>query len=192
MSDMALELRPRLFTVSEFHRLYETGIVTPGERLELLDGVLVEMSPIGARHWARHERIVRYLTLALAAQACCPGQISLPLGKRSEPQPDIVILAPRNYEPPAAPPADAEIFAFVELADSSLSKDTGPKLRIYARHGIRDYLVVDLEANQFLHHAEPHQLGYRTVTRLTYGQTFSITAIPAIELRADPFLKPRD
>jgi Uma2 family endonuclease len=189
MSDMALEYKLREFTVDEYHRMAEAGVLRPEERVELLSGAIVEMSPIGARHWDRHLRIVKYLIGALRDRAEVAGQASLPLGERDEPQPDIAVLAPRRYAPPNAPPMPAEIYAVIELSDASLLKDIGLKLRLYARHAIADYLVVDLDADALLHYHEPHDLGYRLCDRLGENDTAQLAALPGIRLQADAFLE---
>jgi Uma2 family endonuclease len=191
MSDMALEYKLREFTVEEYHRMADLGVLRPEERVELLDGAIVEMSPIGDNHWGRHLRIVKYLIQTLGDSAEVAGQSSLPLGRHDEPQPDIAVLAPRRYGPPNPLPSPAEIYAAIEISDTSLRKDLGPKLRLYARHAIADYLVVDLDANVLLHHHDPHQLGYRTCDRLGEGDVFALGALPAVRLGAIAFLEAR-
>src|SRR5260370_14461612 len=156
----------------------EIGLLRPEERGELLDGAIVEMSPIGNRHWTRHSRIVTYLVHRLGESAIIAGQSSWPLGDRNEPQPDIAVLAPREYEAPHPPPSPAEIYALIELSDTSLRKDLGTKLRVYARHAIADYLVVDLANDVLLHHRDPHDLEYRVCDRLAAGDTFELAALP--------------
>jgi Uma2 family endonuclease len=187
MSDMVTDYTLRPFTVEEYHLLADVGVLRPEERIELIDGAIVEMSPIGQDHWGRHMLVVKYLIRTLGDHAGVAGQSSLPLGIRDEPQPDIAILSPRDYrsEPPPSP---AEIYAAIELSDSSLKKDLGPKLKLYARHRIADYVVVDLRGGVLLHHREPHDLGYRVSTTLRSGETFTLTALPEIVLRAEAFL----
>jgi Uma2 family endonuclease len=187
MSDMAA-LSPRTFTVDEYHRIAELGIFDD-ERVELLDGLIVEMSPIGTRHWHRHALIVAYLNEHLRERAFVVGQGSFPLGQHNEPQPDIALLSWKLSEGPARRAEPDEIFACVELADSSLAKDLGPKLRLYGRYGIPDYLVVDLKANVLLRFREPHELGYRDCDRLTLNATFSLAKLPGVILDAKPFLE---
>ncbi len=192
MGDMALEMRLREFTVTEFHRMAEAGIIAGDERVELLDGQIVEMPPIGVRHWDQHASIVRYLNEVLAGRAKIAGQGSFPLGLRSEPQPDIAVLSPRSYGRDNRSPAPNEMLAFIELADSSLARDLGPKLSLYARYEIADYVVVDLDSKRLLHHSDPHDLGYRSVVTLAAGDTFALAAIPDIRLSATPFLSDED
>jgi Uma2 family endonuclease len=188
MSDMALEYKLRAFTAEEYRRLADIGLLRPEERVELLDGAIVEMSPIGENHWGRHLRIVEYLIHALGERAAIAGQASLRLGNRDEPQPDIAILARRRYNA-SHPPSPAEVYAVIELADTSLQKDVGPKLRLYARHGIADYLVVDLTGDVLLHYHEPHELGYQRCERLGDGDAFVLAALPSIRLEAKAFLE---
>lgn len=187
MSDMA-QLAPRPFTVDEYHRMAGAGMFAD-ERVELLDGVIVTMSPIGKRHWRRHATISAYLQETLGTRALTVPQGSFPLGNRNEPQPDIAVVAPHVDESKdIVLPHD--IFAMLELAENSLAIDLGPKLRLYARFGIRDYIVVDLAANVLVHHAEPDDLGYRRVARLGPGSTFELYHVPGIVLLSDPFLAP--
>jgi Uma2 family endonuclease len=192
MGEGALEIRMRDFSVDEYHRMADVGIIAPGERVELIDGRLVEMAPIGVRHWDRHERIVRYLIEQLGDRARIVGQGSFPLGFHSEPQPDIAVLAPLPYASMGRAPSPQEIYAFVELAESSVRTDLGPKLRLYARHGIPDYLVVDLGADVLIHHYDPGELGYRSVDRLGRDGEFTFSALHDIALAACGFLAASD
>ena len=191
MSDMVAEYRLHEFTVDQYHRMAEVGIIESDDRVELLDGYIVEMAPIGLAHWTRHAEIVRYLIQTLGEHAKVIGQGSFPLGLRSEPQPDIAILAPRDYALDGTGPLPHEILAIIELADSSLAKDLGPKRALYARHSIADYLVVDLESDRLLHHADPHELGYSLVTTLKRGDAFFLTELFDIRLEVNPFLRPK-
>jgi Uma2 family endonuclease len=190
VADMVLENQLREFTVSEFHRMAEAGIIGEDERVELLDGQIIQMVPVGVPHWNRHATIVSYLNDMLRGRAIVVGQGSFPLGVRSEPKPDVAVLAPRLYELDGRPPRSHEIFALVELAESSLATDLGPKLKVYARHSIRDYLVVDLDDDRLLHHTDPREVGYDTLATLGSGDTFVLTAILDVVLSTAPFLRP--
>jgi Uma2 family endonuclease len=189
MSDMA-ELAPRLFTVDEYHRMADAGLFDE-ERVELLDGVIATMSPIGDRHAFRHAAIDRYLITTLDGLALVIPQGSYRLGERNEPQPDIAILAPHVGES-RKPDLPHDLYAMIELAETSLGIDLGLKMRLYARFGIPDYLVVDLDGDTLLHHTQPDDFGYRRVERLGPGATFTLARVPTIVLRADPFLVPPD
>ncbi len=189
VSDMVLEPHPREFTVDEFHRLAVAGIITTEERVELVNGRLVRMAPIGPPHWDRHAAIVQYLNHALRGNAKVVGQGSFPLGNRSEPQPDVAILAVREYGLEDRPPAANEIFGFIELAESSLAFDVGEKAKLYAKHDIADYLVVDLIQNVLFHYSGPGDLTYGKVDTLGTNVEFRLTSLPEVALASSPFLK---
>jgi Uma2 family endonuclease len=191
MSDMALQHRLREFTVAEFHRMVETGVIATSERIELLDGRLIRMAPIGRRHWDRHAKIVEYLNRTMRGRATIVGQGSFPLGDRNEPQPDVAILALRDYELEDRSPSGEDVFAFLELAESSLPIDLGAKSEIYAGHLVRDYLVVDLEGDRLILHREPHASRYQSIETLAGGDEFALSAIPEVPLAAARFLRPR-
>jgi len=188
MGDMAAELVPRPLTIADYHRMAEAGIIDSGERVELLDGLIITMPPIGIPHWTRHIRVVDYLGEKLRGRALVAGDISIPLGDRNEPEPDIAVLAPLHYRRLNRTPEPSEIYAMIELADSSLPKDTQTKRRLYARFTIADYLVVDLEADVLLHFSQPVHDDYPEPRRLGPGATFTLAALPDITLDAGRFL----
>jgi Uma2 family endonuclease len=186
MSDMAV-LSPHRFTVAEYHRIAESGALDDA-RVELIDGVIVEMSPIGSLHWRLHAHINAYLVDALRGVASLVPQGSFPLGEHNEPEPDFAIVEPFERDAPADVLMPSQIWAAIELSDSSLAKDLGPKLRLYGRFGIPDYLVVDLQAKTLLHHSDPHELGYRRTEGVGRGDRLSLTRLPHVVLEAAAFL----
>jgi len=127
----AVGYEQRRFTVDEFHRLVEAGILDADERVELLDGLLVLMSPIGMDHWKSHGRVSAYLTTRLEGRAFVVPGGSFPLGLRDEPQPDIALLPPKWPESDDRPQPPDDMLAFIEISDSSLRKDTDLKARLY-------------------------------------------------------------
>jgi Putative restriction endonuclease len=191
MSDMAVELTPRTFTVAEYHRMVEAGILGNGERVELLDGLVVTMPPIGVAHWTRHRDVLAYLSEMLRGRAQVHGQISLPLGERSEPEPDLAILADLPYEQLNRVPEPVEIYAMIELAESSLHSDMTTKRRLYASFFIADYLVVDLAGDVLLHYSAPRDGDYLESRSLGHGDTFVLAAVPDLKLVAEAFLRSR-
>jgi Uma2 family endonuclease len=187
---MAVELAPRLFTVAEYHQMVEAGIIGSRERVELLDGLIVAMPPIGFAHWTRHGRVQAYLFDALRGRAQIQGQISIPLGDRSEPEPDIAILADLDYFRLKRGPVPAEIVAMIELADSSLRKDSRTKRRLYASFDIADYLLVDLTGDVLMHFSGPRDGDYPEPRLMGRNESFTLTAVPDVTLLAEPFLNP--
>ena len=188
MSDMAVELVPRPITVQEYHRMAEIGIIAADERVELLDGVIVTMPPFGIAHWATESNLLKYLMEKFGDRARIVPGMSLPLGDRSEPQPDIAIVAKLPYRRLNRTPEPSEVYALIELADSSLAKDMRTKRSLYARFAIADYLVVDLNADTLLHFRTPAEDVYAESRVLGRSDTFSLTALPDISLDAGKFL----
>jgi len=188
---MATEYTPRLFTVDEYHRMADAGILEPAERVELLDGRIVEMSPIGKPHWQLHTNLVRYLNAILPESLAVVGQGSFPLGERDEPQPDIAIVR-RNPTNPRRIADPVAIVALIEIADSSLATDSGPKMRLYARFEVADYLVIDVRNDRVIRYSAPHELGYGQVRELARPDVFALTALPDTPLEAAEFLPDSD
>lgn len=189
MGDMAIaELRPRKITVDEYHRMADAGILRRQERVELIDGIIVEMSPIGPPHGGLHGQIVEYLNRLLAAHAKVLGQFTLPLGEFSEPQPDIGVFAYHPTRYLARYPTVEETFALIEIADSSISTDAGKKRELYARFSIREYLIADIANRRLLRFTKPITGQYTATQQLSYGDRFALEALPELTLDADPFL----
>jgi hypothetical protein len=190
MSEMATPQLRRL-SVADFHRMADAGIFTPGERVELLDGMLVRVSRAGRPHGAVVAAIVAHLFASLSSRASIVDQASLALGPWNEPQPDVAVLSPTTLRDLTRLVEPHEIFALVEVAESSLRRDTGSKCHTYASCGIPGYVVSDLTNNVLLHFARPQDGRYGEQRRLSYGDTFVLAAFPDLELAADPFLLPR-
>jgi Uma2 family endonuclease len=190
MSDMALDYVPRKITVSEYHRMAEVGILAADERVELLDGTLVTRSPIGRPHRMVHALIVEYLNLALGERAIVQGMSSVQLGEYSEPQPDILVLPRKLDEFVKREPDPTEVYAVIEIADSSLRKDIGIKRRLYGDFQVADYFVVDVQARVLLRFTAPFDTWDAQPERLGVDDTFRLRSLPEIELAAKRFLPP--
>ncbi len=191
MSDMAIEYKRRDITVDDYHRMADAGIFAPGERVELIDGELIEMPPLGLRHWTRHALINDYLVNSFGARALVVPQGSFPLGRRNEPQPDFAILARVDYAARGARPTLDEIYAFIEVADTSEAFDRGRKMRMYGAQHVAEYLLLELKRNRLTLFSEPSDVGYAKSSELGYGETFVFAAVPDVTLSADRFLAPR-
>jgi Uma2 family endonuclease len=168
------------FTVDEYHRLGEVGILGEDDRVELLNGDLITMAPIGGEH----RTVVDTLILLLAAKT--EGgryrigiQNPVSLNSYSEPQPDVVLY---DSSVLGRHPRPNEIFLLIEVADSSLSYDVGPKLDAYARAGICEVWVIDIIRRRVLIHRQPDQGRYETRLELPMDGVLTIEAFPDITL----------
>jgi Uma2 family endonuclease len=137
-----------LISVDAFHRMGEAGILGPADRVELIDGEIIDMSLIGALHAAIVARLASYFSQRLGGAAVVWCQNPLRLDDISEPEPDIAILRPRADFYTTAHPGPADVLLVIEVADTSLAYDVGTKVPLYARHGIPEVWVIDAVMRQ--------------------------------------------
>lgn len=143
------------FTVDDYHRMTEAGILSADERTELIEGVVVTMSAIGTPHFVAVLLLDQLLRNAVGTRAVVSVQGPVRLPPRSEPQPDLALLRPPAGRYRAALPGPADLFLLVEVSDSTLARDRDVKAPLYAAHGIPEYWLVDLDARKVLIHREP-------------------------------------
>lgn len=169
-------LATRRFTSLEYHRMAETGILDPDERVELIEGEIVEMSPIGARHARCVDRLTALLVPLVTGRAIVRVQGPVLLSPRSEPQPDVALLAWRQDFYPRAP-GPADIILAIEVADSSLLTDRRVKVPLYGRSGVRETWLVDLVANRVEVYREPGPSGYASAQTYRGDETVTVEAL---------------
>jgi Uma2 family endonuclease len=187
---MAVRVSRRRFTVDEYHRMLEGGILAEDDRVELIEGEIVEMTPIGPRHAACVDRLNGLLTLRTAGRAIVRVQSPIQLGGHSEPQPDVTVLRPRTDFYAAGHPGPEDVLLLVEVVETSAEYDRQVKLPLYARSGIREVWVVDLAVGTIEAYREAAPDGYRQVRRFGRGETLSPEALPDAALGVDDILGP--
>lgn len=170
----------RLLTVDEYHRMGEAGILTEDDRVELIEGELVAMAPIGSEHVAASNELTRLLVQAVAGRAIVSVQNPVRLTQRSEPQPDFAVLRRRDYRTALPRPRDALLV--VEVASSSLDYDRTVKLALYARAGIPEVWIVNLPAAEVEIHRSPGSDKYTSVTRAGRADSITIAALPDVRI----------
>lgn len=160
----ALE-EPRLthyrLNVEQYHRMGETGVLEPDARVELIEGELLDMAPIGTRHWSAVSRLTRTLVQTLGERAVVSIQQSIRLDRYTEPEPDIAVLKPRDDFYASALPTGHDALLVIEVAESSLAYDLRTKARLYAAHGVPAYWVVDLGGGRVHRFTSPEGSAYR-------------------------------
>jgi Uma2 family endonuclease len=174
----------RRLTVAEYYRLGEIGILGEDDRVELLEGQLVEMSPIGPRHALAVDALNAILVMAAAGKATVRVQNPVTLDGGSEPQPDFTLVPSRWPGYPKAHPGPADIFLLIEISDSSLAVDRGAKLALYAKSGVREVWIVDLTTDVVHVHRKPRGLEYQLVTSAKAPETLEIEALPGVTVAA--------
>jgi len=131
-------------SVDAFHRMGEVGILGAADRVELIDGEIIDMSPIGALRAAIVARLASYFSQRLGGAAVVWCQNPVRLDDISEPEPDIAILRPKADFYMTAHPGPTDVLLVIEVADTSLAYDLGTKVPLYARHGIPEAWVIDV------------------------------------------------
>ncbi len=164
----------------DYHRLGEAGILREGDRVELLEGQLVDMSPIGPRHAIVTDNLNALLVAGFRSLAHlrCQGPVVLDDG--SEPQPDFALVRQRWRGYPHTHPEPNDIFLLIEVADSSLGFDRTVKLELYARAAIREVWIVDLTTDSVLVHRSPSREGYGSVVRVEAPAALEVEAFPGV------------
>jgi len=135
----------RRFDVDAYYRMAEAGILPPDARVELIEGEIVDMAPIGSGHAGHTNRLNRLANAADVREvALVAVQVPLRLDRANEPQPDLMLLRPRADDYTSSHPGPADVLLLIEIADSLLAFDRGTKLLLYARHDVREVWIVDL------------------------------------------------
>jgi Uma2 family endonuclease len=185
---MAGIITRKRFTADEYQRMGEVGILLEGDRVELIDGEILAMTPIGTRHSASVGKATRALVRACGDDAFVLPGGSVRLDLYSEPQPDLVVLRPRNdfYASRHAGPAD--IIVIIEIAVSSIQYDRDVKVPLYAASVIPEYWLVDLNTNVLWRYSAPEDRGYREVQPYRSGQSLAPALLPTCLIAVDEFL----
>lgn len=185
---MAYAPSKRRLTVDEYQRMGELGILDRDERVELLDGELYSMAPIGDAHSGRVIRLTVVFTRRLGDRVLVSVQNPVRLSDMSEPQPDIAVLRPRPDFYETAKPQATDVLLIVEIAESSLDYDRTTKLPRYAAAGIPEAWIVNLVDDQIEVYRKPAHDGYRPREIFIRGDTLTLLTFPSIAIRVDELL----
>ena len=185
---VAVQRTPYRFTRVDYHRMVDAGILHEDSPVELIEGEILEMSPIGRRHRAGVDRLTRLFTGALGDRAIVRVQSSVVLGVRNEPEPDVVLLRPRADFYADADETPDDVLLIVEVADSSLEYDLRTKAPMYARYGVPELWIVDLNHDQVLLFRDPTPHGYTTTRVIRRGESLSPRAFPSLVISVDAIL----
>jgi Uma2 family endonuclease len=182
---MSVEVTRRRFTVDEFYRMTAAGILAEDDRVELIDGEIVEMAAIGRRHAACVDRLTVLVIEALGRRVNVRVQNPVRLSHYSEVHPDLALLRRRDDFYEAEHPTPPDVLLVIEIADATLLFDRRVKVPLYARMGVPEVWIVNLESDVVEVYREPAAEGYRDVSRAARGQTLTPTALPELALLVD-------
>ena len=156
MPDDDLALKPRhRWTVAEYHRMAEVGLLNEDSRVELIDGEIIEMALIGSQHSGKVNRFISLFSKAFSNRAIISAQNPIVMGGYGEPQPDITILRWREDFYEQAHPHAEDVLLIVEISDSTLHYDRDVKVPLYARNGIPEVWLLDVQNRQLEIYREP-------------------------------------
>lgn len=150
----------RLFTVDDYHEMTRAGILSEDDRVELIEGEIVVMSPVGSRHAACVDILAELLIRAADQRTAVRVQSPIGLGGSTEPQPDVCVLLRREDAYSESLPQPDDVLLVIEVSDTSLDFDRRVKARLYARHGIRQFWLIDLAGRTVEVHEGPGPDGY--------------------------------
>lgn len=185
---MAIQIGRRLFTVDEYYRMGEAGILRPDDRVELIEGEVIEMVPIGSHHAGVVINLTSLLFHGTApAEATISVQNPVRLSDLSEPVPDLAVLQPRSYT--EAHPTPADVMLLIEVSDSTLLYDQRVKVPLYARSGIPEVWIVNLTNRSVEVHRERCRDGYDVRQVAERGNHVTPQALPHLTIAVDDILR---
>jgi Uma2 family endonuclease len=176
------------FSVEEYERMVDAGILDQRERVELIDGAVVTMSPIGPRHSACVSSANQTLVLAAGTSVIVQPQGSVRLDRFNEPQPDLMLLKPRSDFYASYHPGPSEVLLVIEVADSSLRYDREIKAPLYATWGVYEYWLADLNANLLLCFSSPVDGVYTATSTRRRGESVAPQLLRSCVVPVDAFL----
>lgn len=185
-TDVATAVKARRFTADDYHRMTEAGILHEDDRVELIDGEIMQMSPIGGRHLWAVTRLDDTLRGSLGDKAIILVQNPIHIDDYGEPEPDIATIRQRDYGNELPTPED--VLITIEVADTSLSYESNTKLPLYASAGIPEAFLVDLNGQTIERRSDPANGRYRSVRIAGLGESIESTVFPELILKVNDIL----
>lgn len=165
-------------TVDQYHQMAQAGVLAPDARVELIEGEIIDMAPIGTKHWSVVNRLTQIFVTTLEGRAIVSVQSSIRLGDFSEPEPDLAVFKYRPDFYAERHPTGEDALLLVEVADTTAPYDRGVKVPLYAKHGIPEVWIVDLEASIVRFFRRPQGDCYLEVTETDRPGPTPLAALP--------------
>jgi len=172
----------RKLSLDEFHRIGAAGILSDDDRIELIDGEMIEMAPIGTRHLSKVNRLSRMLNFAVGQDAIVSTQNPIALPPQNEPQPDIALLRPRSDDYEGNLPIASDVLLIIEISDTTLAYDRDVKIPIYARYGIAEVWLFDIQGGSSFVYHDPSPKGYQRILTPKKNETVSPILLPGVKV----------
>ncbi len=182
------EVKQRLITVAEYDKMIEHGILNKYNRVELLNGVLIEKMSKDPKHAALNDSIGNWFRERLSDRAYIRLQNPIVLNDFSEPEPDVVLAKPPRETYFERHPNAQDIFLILEISDTTVSYDRNAKAEAYSKAGIAQYLLLNLQNQTIEDYREPSTDGYQSKQTYKAEQNFRLLAFPEIEINVGELL----
>lgn len=179
---MSLSLITRKFTVEEYEKMTTEGIIKPDEKVELIRGEIIKMSPMGTRHASSVDRLIQLFYQKLGHKIILRVQNPIRLNNNSQPEPDLSLLIPRPDFYVAAHPCPEDIYLIIEVSDSTLDYDRYTKIPLYAEANIKEVWIINLKEECLEVYRHPLQGSYQNIQKYYRGESIFIESFPEIEL----------
>jgi len=190
---VAVELKRKPFTLGQYHQMIEAGVLAEGDRVELINGEILETAAIGSKHSTQVNRLnrifsKRLVTEGLDEEILISVQNPVELGPRSEPEPDVALLrgAEKRYE--LRHPQPSDVLLLIEVSDSTVEFDRDVKGLLYASSGIQEYWLINLQADRIERHRQPSANGYGQVEIFRGGEAIASQTIPQLSFTVGELL----
>lgn len=169
-------------TIELYQQMGEKGLLTPDDRVQLIEGEILEMPPIGSPHGSVTGRLNKWLSVAVGDAAIVRLGNPVNLGKDSQPQPDLMLLKPRPDDYFRVHPGPEDVLLLVEVSDTTLQFDQGRKRNLYARFAVREYWVIDVNSRSITSYSEPASGEFRSAVVHQIRDTISPRAFPQLQI----------
>ncbi|MEB3342654.1 Uma2 family endonuclease [Okeania sp.] len=185
---MVVQLSRKLFTVDQYNKILDAGVFTENERVELIRGEIVKMSPMGIHHSACVKCLAELFILRLAQTVTVGIQDSVRLNNTSEPQPDISLLQRRPDFYRTQQPQPENVFLLIEVSDTTIKYDREVKVPLYAENNIVEVWLVNLNEKCLEVYRQPKGNGYENMQTFKKGETMTIQVFPNVTFTVDEIL----
>ena len=185
---MQVEVTKKLFTVDEYYQMAKAGILGPEDRVELIDGEIIQMSPIGDRHAGSVNRLTHLFVATFGGRAVVSVQNPIQLNNYTEPEPDVLLLKPRADYYASKKVWAEDALLVVEVADTTLRYDRDVKVPRYAAAGVPEVWIENLSDEELLVYRNPAGQGYSVCLTLHRGDSVSPVAFPDVTFKVEDIL----
>jgi Uma2 family endonuclease len=185
---MSVQVEKWVFTVDEYHRMSEAGILTDADRVELIEGEIIKMSPIGKQHAACVNRLNSILNRKAGDAAIISVQNPVRLDDYSEPQPDVALLRPREDFYSRELPGAEDVLLIIEVADTSVEYDRSVKLPLYAKANISETWLANIKEDRIEAYSQPDNGIYQNARLIKRGETLTPESLPDLSITVEEIL----